>query len=261
MAEAATTIDLFAGTLPLSFADQGEGRTFLLLHGGAGPASFATFAAALAREGNRVITPIHPGFNGKPRPEWLSTIAGLATAYLALVEHLDLSQVTVVGNSVGGWIAAEMALRNSPRVAAAVLINAVGIDTGSPDKKIVNPMDVEPAERAKLAFHDQKFTVAPSTPEAMVVMRSNLETLSVYAGQPFMHDPAFRDRLGKMTSPVLVAWGIEDGIIDLEYGRRYADSIPGSVFKPIADAGHFPQIEKPDAVLGAINDFLCVVSR
>lgn len=256
MTDLSSTVSLFAGTLPLSFADQGDGRALLLLHGGAGPASLMGFAATLVKERSRVVLPSHPGFNGAFRPEWFSSVGDLATTYLALIEHLDLSNVTVVGHSFGGWIAAEMALRNSPRIVAAVLMNAVGIDTGSADKVIVNPMDLEPAERVRLAFHNPKFAVAPSTPEAAAMMRSNYETLKTYADRPFMYDPAFRLRLSKMSKPVLFAWGEGDGIVDLSYGRRYADSVPGSIFKPIAEAGHNPHIEKPGVVLGLINEFL-----
>lgn len=256
MAELSRTVSLLAGTLPLGFTDQGNGRALLFLHGGGGPASIMGFAASLVKEQCRVVLPTHPGFNGAFRPEWFSSVSDLATAYLALIEHLDLSDVTVVGHSFGGWIAAEMALRNSPRIVAAVLMNAVGIDTGSADKVIVNPMDLEPAERVRLAYHNPEFAVAPSTPEAMAMMRSNYETLKAYADRPFMYDPAFRLRLAKMSRPVLFAWGEADGILDLSYGRQYADSIPGSIFKPIAEAGHNPHIEKPDVVLGLINEFL-----
>ncbi|TCL67177.1 pimeloyl-ACP methyl ester carboxylesterase [Rhizobium sp. BK251] len=261
MSDLFRTARLFAGTLPLSFTDLGRGRTFLLLHGGAGPASLIGVATALANDHNRVVLPTHPGFNGAFRPEWFSSVADLVAAYLSLIDHLELSDVMVVGHSFGGWIAAELALRNSPRMTAAVLMNAVGIDTGSEDKVIVNPMDLEPAERVKLAFHNKAFAVAPSTPEAMVMMRSNYETLKAYADRPFMFDPAFRQRLAGMTKPVLVAWGESDGIVDLAYGRRYADSVPGSIFKPVAEAGHNPHIEKPDVVLGLINEFLDGVAR
>jgi pimeloyl-ACP methyl ester carboxylesterase len=255
MTNYAKTADILGETLTLNFTDQGEGRNFLLFHGGAGLASVAGFGALLAQS-NRVVIPTHPGFNGTPRPEWFLSIADLATAYCALIDLLQLSNVTVVGNSVGGWIAAEMALRNSPRIVGAVLLNAVGIDTGSEAKSILNPLEIDPADRAKYAFFDQTFAIAPSTPEAMAMMRSNFETLDVYAGHPFMHHLAFRQRLAGMAKPVLVAWGEEDRIVDLEYGRRYAESIPNSTFKPIAEAGHFPQIEKPQIVLSLINEFL-----
>jgi pimeloyl-ACP methyl ester carboxylesterase len=76
----------------------------------------------------RVLTPTHPGFLGTPRSDALRDVKGLAALYVALIEDLDLSDVTVIGNSIGGWIAAEVAILNSPRVSAVVITDAVGID-------------------------------------------------------------------------------------------------------------------------------------
>lgn len=226
---------LLAGTLPLAFTDCGTGTPFLLLHGGAGPASMRGLANALAR-GHRVVTPVHPGFDGEQRPDWLHTIGGLATAYLDLIERLDLSEVTIVG---------------------IVLLNAVGIDADPKGRPIVNPMTIAPAERAALAFHNPaRFAVAPPTPEAMERLARNQQALFVYAGEPYMHDPVLRDRLGDLNLPALVAWGVSDRIVDLEYGRRFAASIPGARFAPITAAGHFPQIEKLDMVHRLVEAFI-----
>ena len=255
MAIAHHTVDLFAGTLRLSLADAGAGRSFLLLHGGAGPASMYGLAKSLSAKA-RTIVPTHPGFNGTPRPERFGRIDDLVLAYLSLIERLDLRDVVLVGNSVGGWIAAEMALRLSPRLAGAVLINSVGIDAGKPELSIVDPTAVPPAERAALAFHDpQTFALAPSTPEAAAAMLDNHKALSVYAGEPFMHEPTLLKRLAKMPIPTLVIWGESDRIVSPEYGRVLASSIPGAHYAPVAAAGHFPQIEQLAEVEHLISAF------
>lgn len=248
-------LGLFAETLSFAYTDQGQGRAFLILHGGAGPASVAGLAGALAKSA-RAIVPTHPGFNGEPRPDQFTRVGDLVLAYLALIERLDLADVVVVGNSVGGWIAAELALRQSPRLAGLVLLNAVGIDTESLGRAIVDPMKLEPAERSALSFHDpQRFAIAPSGPAAAAAMASNQQTLRVYAGEPFMHDPTLRARLAQITIPALVAWGESDRIVDPEYGRLYASSIPGARFELIREAAHFPQIERLDQVVQLIGDF------
>ncbi|MDT3441996.1 MULTISPECIES: alpha/beta fold hydrolase [unclassified Pseudofrankia] len=118
-----------AGTVPVTFDDSGEGRPVLLLHGGGGPQTVSAFGERLVAAGGvRVIVPTHPGFAGTPRPDELATVGGLAALYDALVAELGLSDVAVVGNSLGGWIAAETAILGSPRVTGSVLIDAVGLE-------------------------------------------------------------------------------------------------------------------------------------
>jgi pimeloyl-ACP methyl ester carboxylesterase len=248
------TLQLFAEALPLSFSDQGSGRTYLVLHGGAGPGSMSGLAQALGGSA-RAIVPTHPGFAGQPRPEWFHRVADLALAYLALLERLDVRNVVVVGSSIGGWIAAEMALRRSPRVAGLILLNPVGIEPTSPDQPIVNPITLPVAERAAHAFHDpQRFAAVPSTPEAQAMLAANHQAMMAYAGEPFMHDPMLRERLAAITIPATVIWGESDRIVDAGYGRRYAASIPGARFEPVAQAGHFPHIEKLERVMQLIAD-------
>ena len=177
-------------------------------------------------------------------------------AYLALLDRLDLSGVVVVGNSLGGWIAAELALRQSPRIDAVVLLNAVGIPSDGPGTEILDPATLSPAERGAAAFHDPgKFAIVPAGPDGVAALVENQRTLRVYAGEPFMHDPTLRARLSGVRIPTLVAWGESDRIAPVAYGRLFADSIPNARFELIAEAGHFPHIERLDAVVGLISDF------
>jgi pimeloyl-ACP methyl ester carboxylesterase len=248
-------LHLLAETLELYLSDSGAGRPYLLLHGGAGPQSMSGLADALQKS-NRSILPIHPGFAGKPRPDWFRRISDLALAYLALLEHLKLQDVVLVGNSVGGWIAAEMALRHSPRVAGLVLLNACGIDTGSPTKHIVDPMKLAPTERAALAFHDPaRYAIAPTTPEALAQMAENQRTLRIYADEPFMYDPSLHTRLSHMSVPSQVIWGESDGIVDIAYGQRFAAAMPHARFDSVLKAGHFPHIEQLETVVELIECF------
>lgn len=237
---------LFADTLPMTFTDDGKGRAFVLLHGGAGARSMAGLAKSLAADG-RVVVPTHPGFDGTQRPEWFNRINDLTLAYLALIERLDLSEVTLVGNSMGGWIAAEMALRHSPHVKRIVLLNAVGIEG-----TIADPTKLAPPDRLALSFHDPKrFAIVPDGPEALQRMAKNQETLRVYAGAA-MYDPQLQGRLQNIAVPALVIWGESDRIVDVEYGRQFAEAIPGARFERVKEAGHFPQIEKLQEVANLI---------
>ncbi|EST36283.1 alpha/beta fold hydrolase [Streptomyces roseochromogenus] len=251
------TLALSSGHLDVTVEDQGHGRPFLLLHGGGGPQTLGSFAGLLADERPaRVVTPVHPGFNGTARPDWLTDAPALARAYGHLLDALGLTDVTVVGNSIGGWIAAELALLGSVRVSGVVLVNAVGIQV--PGHPLADVSSLTPAELSALAYHDPaKFTVDPSTlPETTrAAMAANSATLQVYSGPHAMQDPTLRERLAKVTHPALVVWGESDQVVDTDYGRAYAAAIPGSRFELLHQSGHLPQLETPAELLELVWEF------
>lgn len=245
------------------FGENTEGTGVLVLHGGAGPRTVAGISSALS-EHAYVVTPTHPGFDGTPRPERFDTVADLAIAYLDLLDTLDLKGVMVIGNSVGGWIAAEMALRdNHGRIGALTLLNAVGIHAHMVENRVVDPRTMAPSDISQLSFAKAEFRpdFASFTVEQRAAAGANQKTLAVYGGDHFTYDPKLRARLHRVTVPVLVVWGEEDGIAPLKYGRGYADSFPNGHFAPIPDAAHFPQIEALGATLGAIGDFVSTVVK
>src|SRR6185312_13309754 len=105
-----TRKESFADGLTIRVDEGGAGHPILILHGGGGLQTVAGIAAGLDRA--HVLVPTHPGFEGEPRPEWFDGIDDLAFAYLELLERFNLRDVLVIGSSVGGWIASEMALRD-----------------------------------------------------------------------------------------------------------------------------------------------------
>lgn len=255
MAEPVHELSLLADTLPLTIDDRGRGTPYLLLHGGAGPRSMAGLAGRLAETG-RAVLPTHPGFDGRPRPAWCERVADLALAYLALLERLDLDGVVVVGNSLGGWIGAELALRASPRVAGLVLLDAVGVAPTPATGAIADPAALAPAELLALAFHDPARGAAAFAGADPAVAATNQAALRTYAGGPSMADPTLHGRLSRLALPTLVLWGVGDGVVTPAYGRHFADGIPGARFALVPEAGHFPQIEQPEAVAAAMDAFL-----
>jgi pimeloyl-ACP methyl ester carboxylesterase len=93
---------------------------------GIGVMTMADFADLLAeRTHSRVLLPTHPGFGGTPKPDGLTSVTRLAQAYVTMLEQLDLTDVTVIGNSFGGWLAAEIALQDSLRVSGVVIIDGI----------------------------------------------------------------------------------------------------------------------------------------
>lgn len=239
----------------MNISEQGSGRPVLVLHGGGGPQTVAGLATQLSKT-RRVLTPTLPGWNGTPRSAELSNVAAYADLFARELDERDLSDVTVVGSSVGGWLAAELALR-SQRVTRVVIINATGIEvSGHP---ITDITGFTPQQLAQVAWHDpSKFGAGapPMTPELLAMMRANQQTLATIAGQPYMFDPALRVRLGEVRVPTLMLWGASDKVVTADYGRAYAAAIPGSKFELITEAGHLPHLEQPVETLKRIDAFL-----
>jgi pimeloyl-ACP methyl ester carboxylesterase len=249
------------GPVEVTVTDRGHGRPFLLLHGGGGPQTVSGFADLLAETGPaRVITPVHPGFSGTPRPAALDSVRGLAALYAALLEDLGLTGVTVAGNSIGGWIAAEMATLGTAAIGSVIIIDAVGIDV--PGHPVADFFALTMDQVTQLSYHDpDTFRIDPATmpPAQQQAMPGNRAALATYSG-PSMTDPTLRDRLKAVRTPVLVLWGDSDQIADPDYGRAYADAIPGARFQVLTATGHLPQIETPQQLLTAISAFTAASS-
>ncbi len=239
------------GPVEVTVQDRDRTRPFLLLHGGGGVATMTGFADLLAeRTHSRVLLPTHPGFGGTPKSETLTGVTELARSYVALLEELDLTDVTVIGNSFGGWLAAEIGLQKSPRVSGAVIIDGVGIEVdGHP---LTDISGMTPEEIRAHSFHDP--AKAPVPPSAGGTGPSpDVRALIGYTG-PTMADPTLAGRLGELDIPVHVVWGESDGIVDPEYGKAYAAAIPLSTFTLLPRTGHLPQVETPEELLGALLD-------
>ena len=243
------------GEVRLTYSERGAGRTFLVLHGGAGPLSVTGFADQLAAaEPARVIVPVHPGFGGTDRPDGLDSPAGLAKLYVRLLDELDLTGVTVIGNSIGGWIAAEMALLGSARLSGVVLVDAVGVEV--PSHPVADFFSLTLDQVAELSYHDpDRFRIDPAamSPEQRAAMAGNRAALAVYGA--VMTDPTLSARLAEVSVPVLVLWGESDRIVDPGYGRAFAAAIPGAEFRLLPATGHVPQLETPAQLLTAVQSF------
>jgi pimeloyl-ACP methyl ester carboxylesterase len=243
------------GPAEVTVTSYGSGRPVLLLHGGAGPQSVTGFAELLATAHDaRAVVPVHPGFGGTPRPDGLTSVGGLAGLYAALIARLGLDGVTVIGNSIGGWIAAELALLRPPQVTGIVLIDAVGIDV--PGHPVADFFALTMDEVFTLSFHNPgPFRIDPSAlpAAAQAIAAGNRAALATYAGTS-MSDPGLAGRLAAMAIPALVLWGDSDQIADPDYGRAFAAAIPTARFQLLRRTGHLPQLETPDQVLQAIQN-------
>ncbi len=243
------------GPVQVDVTEYGEGQPFLLLHGGAGPQSVAGFGEMLAATGSRVIVPVHPGFGGTARPEYLHSMRGLALTYTHLLDELDLTGVTVIGNSIGGWIAAEMAIHASPRISGVALVDAGGLQVE--DHPAANFFSLTPDQVTEMAYYrPEKFRVdvAALPDQAKAAIAGNRAALQAYTSGG-MTDPSLLGRLGSVRVPVLVVWGAADRIYPPEHGEAFAKAIPDARLVVLDEAGHLPQLEAPSALLAAVLDF------
>ncbi len=246
----ATRWESFADDLTMRIDERGNGRPILILHGTAGPQSVSGIASAIA-EHAYVLTPTHPGFAGEPRPEWFTSVDDLALTYLDLLDLLDLRDVIVIGFSFGGWIAAELAMRDTRRLGALILVDAAGIQVDG------HEMASPGAPGTSSARNNQQpgFNSAAQNPEQAAARAANLQALAVYTSEG-MNDPKLRRRLARMRVPALVVWGENDPILSLDYGHAYAQALPNARFTLIPEAGHFPQFEQPERLLTIVREFV-----
>jgi pimeloyl-ACP methyl ester carboxylesterase len=237
----------------------GDAPPLLLLHSGQGFIAEQPYVGMLARQ-RRLIAPSHPGFGKSALPDWIDHVDDIAHLYLELMDRLGLAAADIVGCSIGGWIAAELASKTPERVKKLVMVGAVGVKTGPIDKlDVADIFAVSPDEQLKLLFHDPaKFKPDPSkmTDEQLSIMVRNRETLALLAWEPYMHNPKLKHRLHRVTAPALFLRGAADGVVSAEYTERYARLLPNARTATIAAAGHAPQVEQPEAFASAVFAFL-----
>ncbi len=247
LAEGNSSIDV--NGIELDVNVRGRGRPLLFLHPEIGFDRAAPALDALAK-GARVIAPTHPAFGKAKVPEGFNSVDDLAYLYLDLLDALDLRDVAVVGAGLGGWIAAEIAVKNTQRLARLVLADAFGIKVGDRDTRDIFDMYfVTEADLAKVVYVDQELTkrdLSKLPDDELYAMARAREATSLYGWKPYMHDPKLKGRLHRIRIPTLLLWGAKDRIVAPDYGRAYAARIPGAHFRLIERAGHFPHVERPE---------------
>ena len=236
----------------------GAGLPVLLLHGMDTVHPRAPFLDLLGRDAE-IIAPSAPGFGNTRRPPDFDTIYDLVRLNLALVDELPYDKIALVGLSFGGWLAAEVAVACSHKLAKLILVDPVGIKIGDRESRdILDVFNTNPAEVLRRAWHDPG--KAPSyddmTDDELVIHARNREALCLYAWHPCLYNPQLKQWLGRIRVPTLVLWGDSDRIVSPDYGRAYSALIPGSQFESIPAAGHHPELEQPERFAERIAAFL-----
>ena len=246
------------GEIELELHEAGDGPPLLFLHSGGGFEPEDAFVAMLARR-YRVIAPSHPGFGHSSLPDWIDSIDDIAHVHLELMDRLGLRRVKMIGCSIGGWIAAELATKTPDRFEKLVLVGPEGVKTGRRDQLDIPDIFALPQEEmARLRFHDPakaKIDLAKLSPEQLRIMARNNESLALLVWEPYMHNPKLAHRLHRLTMPVLMMRGASDGLVSAEYLARYAKLVPQARIETIEAAGHLPQLEQPEAFVQKIVAF------
>jgi pimeloyl-ACP methyl ester carboxylesterase len=243
----------------LELFESGQGSPVLFLHGGEGFDPRQSFAALLAAK-RRLIAPSHPGFGKSTLPEWLDSIDDIAHLYLELLDTLGFGEVEIVGCSIGGWIAAEMATKSPERVRRLVMIGPVGVKVGSAAKLDIPDIFAMPQQDVqKLLHHDPaRMASDPSkmSDDELSVMFRNRETLALLVWEPWMHNTKLKRRLYRVKAPALFVRGESDGLVSNDYLKAYADFLPNARTLTIPAAGHAAHLEQPEALASAVLEFL-----
>ncbi len=243
--------------IDLDVARMGSGPPLLMLHGGGGPVAGMPFAARLA-EKFEIIAPVHPGFAGTRLPDHFDRVDDLVYLYLDLLDELDLRDVLLVGCSMGGWVAAELATMTTERLSRLVLVDPVGVKVGGRDDRDIADVFAVPGERlAELMFHDpSKMPGFADMPEEQLeTIAANRMALGVYTWDPYMHNPKLPGRLHRITIPTHFIWGASDGVVSVDYGRGFCGMISGATMTVIDEAGHAPYLEQPDRFVDDLLSF------
>lgn len=232
----------------------GSGPTMLFLHGAGGAAAWAPYMDALAKRFS-LIVPSHPGYGRSDTPPWLDNLSDLAFFYLDFMKALDLRDIHLVGNSLGGWLAAEIAVRTTERIRTLTLVSPAGIHVKGVPKGDIFLWDDD--ARVRNTFCDQKMAEAriaqkPTGPDLEMALKNHFTTAKL-AWHPRFYNPDLHKWLHRIDVPTMILWGDADKIFPPPYADAYHKLIPHSQLRIIPQCGHLPHQEKLDDFLAGID--------
>ena len=238
----------------------GQGAPLLVLHGAGGNRGWTRSMARIA-ERFTVWAPTHPGFGTSGDAEWMEGIDDLARFYLWFIDVAGLGRPHLLGHSIGGWMAAEMAAMSPGSIDRLVLVAPVGLKPEAGE--ILDVFFYTPVQLRDLTVHDPKtipeweelFTRPPTPAEQEIALR-NREMTARLTWKPYMHNPRLAQFLPRVSNPALIVWGREDRIVPVVCGEQYRRLLPNATLKVLEACGHLPPIEQPDVYARLVCDFL-----
>lgn len=239
----------------------GTGPPLLVLHGELGVPGWFSACAQLGRHFT-VYVPSLPGFGRSARPDWILSVRDLAAWVAWFVRDLPLPEpLPVIGFSLGGWVAAEVATMNASLFSSIVLVGAAGVQ---PDEGQIWDYFLHSSREAfAQAFFDPaqspeyaRYYGRAWTPEEEMQAEQNREMAARLLWKPYMRSHTLPALLRGVATRTLLVWGREDAIIPLDACQRYTRAIPGATANVLDRCGHMPEMEQPEAFVNAVLDFL-----
>jgi pimeloyl-ACP methyl ester carboxylesterase len=235
----------------------GDGPPLLFLHAAGGAGQWYEFHELLSRRFT-VFAPDHPGFGGSDELPEVEGMDDLVYHYLDVIDRLGLHRPHVVGGSLGGWLAAELAVAAPHAIGSLVLLSPAGLRL--PDHPVTDLFLAKPEQVPGILFKDPAqagvlFPAEPGVDDILAAYR-DMTAFARYAWVPFLNNPKLERRLRRITAPTLVVWPSDDRVVPIAHGHRYAELIPGAEFAVVEDCGHAMYFERPKEFADVTADFL-----
>jgi pimeloyl-ACP methyl ester carboxylesterase len=252
------SIQVFGQTI--KYYDLGDGPPLLLVHGLGAEADVWAYCLEPLSQSYRVIALDLLGFGRSSKPLINYRVATFVEVLDRFLHTLEISQLSVVGNSLGGWISAAFALRFPERVTKLVLNDAIGIAAGAEEV----PIDFRPSSLQNMRdvlefmFYD-KTLASDGLVEAAYefhLERNDGPTIAVLLEAIHQRLDFLDGELARLKVPTLLVWGDSDRVSPLSVAQNYQRLIPGAKLEVIPQCGHIPPLEKPHELIGHVMSFL-----
>ena len=255
------SVSVAEGKYRVRFFREGQGPPLVFLHGELGYVNpdDSQFLQTLSNRFT-VYAPLHPGYGESEGLEEIEDVQDLALHYFDLLDALSLDQPLLIGHSMGGMVAAEMATLCPHRASKMVLITPLGLwhdDHPIPDFFVI-PRDELRQRLFSRPDSDVALQVLPNEFPSMEAEMAYWQGLSAAVkllwGLPY--NPKLMKRLQRITTPTLIIWGRNDGLVHPAYGEMFNERIKGSRMVVLPSCAHMPHLERPEELLEEVSRFL-----
>ncbi len=238
----------------------GQGAPLLVLHGAGGPNGWRRWHGALAEQFT-VYVPSHPGYGLSDSADWMESPRDMARFYLWFMDVVGLQRPHLVGLSLGGYIAAELAAMHPGAIDRLVLVGAAGL---KPEHGEILDIFYYPVDQLRgFSFHDpaqvpewEELHGQPPTPEQEDLAMRAREMSARLIWKPYAHNPRLPHFLPRVTNETLIVWGRQDSIVPVACGEQYQRLLPNARLAVLENCGHSPHLERPDEFVGLLREFL-----